>query len=355
MAPHTRDPFPTPFRRDTHCTREKTIRQTDSGSGLGVAEGKVPRLPAPATNGSGCLGIGRWPGWVRLLAASGDTGRLWRRPWTGDKARDEPSPPPCLPLPGRPRRALGAGSPRAWSLSCRPPAACSHGADAHAHAHAHYWRGPATEAAGAAGEALCGPRPWVHGWFSGRILACHAGGPGSIPGPCNAPSPFGPAAPTARYASSLPPSEHLAKATSAPLWGPAHAPSRPRPCRTFPSFALGTKLRPPGSQGPSPARPHTCLALLLFNDCSPRSSLPIHCKERIHAPTRAATHTLLPFPRHHLAPPPLPPAPPHTHPHTHTPTHTPTHTHTHTRSGSLYPHSRNPPLLHNRQKPSCHA
>ena len=174
MAPHTRDPFPTPFRRDTHCTREKTIRQTDSGSGLGVAEGKVPRLPAPATNGSGCLGIGRWPGWVRLLAASGDTGRLWRRPWTGDKARDEPSPPPCLPLPGRPRRALGAGSPGAWSLSRRPPAACSHGADAHAHAHAHahYWRGPATEAAGAAGEALCGPRPWVHGWFSGRILTC---------------------------------------------------------------------------------------------------------------------------------------------------------------------------------------
>ena len=28
-------------------------------------------------------------------------------------------------------------------------------------------------------------RPPVHGWFSGRILACHAGGPGSIPGPCN--------------------------------------------------------------------------------------------------------------------------------------------------------------------------
>ncbi|XP_044904568.1 basic proline-rich protein-like [Felis catus] len=97
MAPHTRDPFPTPFRRDTHCTREKTIRQTDSGSGLGVAEGKVPRLPAPATNGSGCLGIGRWPGWVRLLAASGDTGRLWRRPWTGDKARDEPNRPPPAP------------------------------------------------------------------------------------------------------------------------------------------------------------------------------------------------------------------------------------------------------------------
>ena len=22
-------------------------------------------------------------------------------------------------------------------------------------------------------------------WFSGRILACHAGGPGSIPGRCN--------------------------------------------------------------------------------------------------------------------------------------------------------------------------
>ncbi len=24
-----------------------------------------------------------------------------------------------------------------------------------------------------------------HWWFSGRILACHAGGPGSIPGQCN--------------------------------------------------------------------------------------------------------------------------------------------------------------------------
>ena len=24
-----------------------------------------------------------------------------------------------------------------------------------------------------------------HRWFSGRMLACHAGGPGSIPGRCN--------------------------------------------------------------------------------------------------------------------------------------------------------------------------
>ena len=24
-----------------------------------------------------------------------------------------------------------------------------------------------------------------HWWFSGRILACHAGGPGSIPGQCS--------------------------------------------------------------------------------------------------------------------------------------------------------------------------
>ena len=30
-------------------------------------------------------------------------------------------------------------------------------------------------------ESLGTPGP-VHGWFSGRILACHAGGPGSIPG-----------------------------------------------------------------------------------------------------------------------------------------------------------------------------
>ena len=27
-----------------------------------------------------------------------------------------------------------------------------------------------------------------HWWFSGRILACHAGGPGSIPGQCNSSS-----------------------------------------------------------------------------------------------------------------------------------------------------------------------
>ena len=26
---------------------------------------------------------------------------------------------------------------------------------------------------------------WKHRWFSGRMLACHAGGPGSIPGRCN--------------------------------------------------------------------------------------------------------------------------------------------------------------------------
>ena len=26
-----------------------------------------------------------------------------------------------------------------------------------------------------------------HWWFSGRILACHAGGPGSIPGQCSVP------------------------------------------------------------------------------------------------------------------------------------------------------------------------
>ena len=25
----------------------------------------------------------------------------------------------------------------------------------------------------------------AHWWFSGRMLACHAGGPGSIPGQCN--------------------------------------------------------------------------------------------------------------------------------------------------------------------------
>ncbi|KAF4525584.1 hypothetical protein B566_EDAN010443 [Ephemera danica] len=33
----------------------------------------------------------------------------------------------------------------------------------------------------------CSPatRAARHRWFSGRMLACHAGGPGSIPGRCN--------------------------------------------------------------------------------------------------------------------------------------------------------------------------
>ena len=31
---------------------------------------------------------------------------------------------------------------------------------------------------------------WVHGWFSGRILACHAGDPGLLPGPCSHSVPF---------------------------------------------------------------------------------------------------------------------------------------------------------------------
>ena len=30
----------------------------------------------------------------------------------------------------------------------------------------------------------------MHGWFSGRILTCHAGGPGLFPGPCSYSVPF---------------------------------------------------------------------------------------------------------------------------------------------------------------------
>ena len=33
--------------------------------------------------------------------------------------------------------------------------------------------------------AKFGPFRYVHRWFSGRMLACHAGGPGSIPGRCS--------------------------------------------------------------------------------------------------------------------------------------------------------------------------
>ena len=35
------------------------------------------------------------------------------------------------------------------------------------------------------GRSFCPPSSGLHRWFSGRMLACHAGGPGSIPGRCN--------------------------------------------------------------------------------------------------------------------------------------------------------------------------
>ena len=35
------------------------------------------------------------------------------------------------------------------------------------------------------GRSFCPLSSGLHRWFSGRMLACHAGGPGSIPGRCN--------------------------------------------------------------------------------------------------------------------------------------------------------------------------
>ena len=67
--------------------------------------------PAVWGSGAGQAGSGSWLPLATL-------GRLWRRPWTRDKAQDEPSPPPCLPLPGRPRRAAPQG------LALRVPGAC---------------------------------------------------------------------------------------------------------------------------------------------------------------------------------------------------------------------------------------
>ena len=40
------------------------------------------------------------------------------------------------------------------------------------------------DATRAIGSALPGATIHPHRWFSGRMLACHAGGPGSIPGRC---------------------------------------------------------------------------------------------------------------------------------------------------------------------------
>ena len=44
----------------------------------------------------------------------------------------------------------------------------------------------------------------VHGWFSGRSLACHAGGPGCFPGPCSHSVPFWGASVIALLVKNLP-------------------------------------------------------------------------------------------------------------------------------------------------------
>ena len=110
-----------------------------------------------------------------------------RRPWTAEKAQDGPSTPASLrpsvlPTASRPGVASVPGA----SHSGGPSASCSNGAHAHG---ASSDQGPAVGGERRWGSAG-GRRPSVHGWFSGRILACHAGGPGSIPGPCSRSVPF---------------------------------------------------------------------------------------------------------------------------------------------------------------------
>lgn len=127
------------------------------------------------------------------------------------------------------------------------------------------------ECAGRHSDSVQGQPASVHGWFSGRILACHAGGPGSIPGPCSLRSPFGPPAPTSQRLSLPPPCAQGMRTRPAPaqLSSAQLSWARVRPLTSAPSQrpSCPSLLRPgngdPGSPGPLspspfPPQPSSC-------------------------------------------------------------------------------------------------
>ncbi|XP_038442386.1 basic proline-rich protein-like [Canis lupus familiaris] len=202
---HNPSSGPQPAPAGAHCTGRRAIRPWAFGgapggkgrSALSCAGHRRPALPgnrarvrlgqaAPpgrtVSGGGPAPGRGRRVSRVRLGASLG--------PWA-PRAGPSPSPSPS-PSP----RRICTGAEPVLQTAGPPPAP----------AQRVLTTGRAGTTTSAAGEAVWWPPPPVHGWFSGRILACHAGGPGSIPGPCSAPPPFG----RARPASSRTRSSHRA-------------------------------------------------------------------------------------------------------------------------------------------------
>lgn len=120
---------------------------------------------------------------------------------------------------------------------------------------------PVAGQAGTLGEPHCDSVGWqaspAHGWFSGRILACHAGGPGSIPGPCRGQSPFGPA-PRGSCARTSPVPSRLPRGRTTHIHAHAHihlTTARPLPaclpaCRLL--LRQSPQSHPRSRRGPPP-------------------------------------------------------------------------------------------------------
>ena len=152
----------------------------------------------------------------------------------------------------------------------------------------------------------------MHGWFSGRILACHAGGPGSIPGPCSHSVPFwshGAApqpnwvCPLKRARGSAPANAGLLPAARCLSHADAQDPSPPHPQK-----ALLPSLRGPKPCGLS--RPCVQAPFLRVLASSPGPSRGLgDCTGRNTPPLAAARTTL------HLSQRPSPSSLPHS-PHT---------------------------------------
>ena len=161
------------------------------------------------------------------------------------------------------------------SHSGGPSASCSNGAHAHG---AGSDQGPAV-----GGERRWGSvgrrwgsgghrRPSAHGWFSGRILACHAGGPGSIPGPCRRSVPFW--CPQPQSGAGFP-SCHTQGTGPATARSPPHLPAPVLPMQTLPPHTH-PGARPPGpdtSQAQPLFRSDPFLVLVLFLTPTPLVSL----------------------------------------------------------------------------------
>ncbi|XP_048962860.1 basic proline-rich protein-like [Canis lupus dingo] len=183
--------------------------------------------PGRTVSGGGpAPGRGRRVSRVRLGASLG--------PWA---PRAGPSPSPSSSPSPSPRRICTGAEP-VLQTAGPPPAP----------AQRVLTTGRAGTTTSAAGEAVWWPPPPVHGWFSGRILACHAGGPGSIPGPCSAPPPFGRARAPGFLAHALKP-QGLSLNQLCSRRGPCPpAPPRfPLPTCLFWSLARGRQPWPPRS------------------------------------------------------------------------------------------------------------